>query len=433
MPAKKRTALLNQRKRIPLDPGHFFLKVISSMMRLYFIVILLSILPLAPSGAYAQNASTIDELAEMYSIKKCSVCHEEKHKEWKDSSMGNSVIDPRVLRGWRTFIKLELDADGTMSRKDLRICMECHVPQIKDATDELVVHIANLVMTSVEDADEAKKNAAVKELSKLNLNCLGCHNLRALGLNGDPKPDTIYVPDEIDDSAHKEAGFQTVTSSLLKTSGFCAQCHHCPPNVPWEKCPTLYTTYVEGFLSKGRTETCQGCHMEGEKKSHRFPGPDDPDLMKDAVTLNINARPTRYIDNYNGMFLPAIAVEIDVTNNAGHVLPHGCAVLPKTVLDISVKDQDGKELFTRQKEYSVNDLYFKGGKKVAMAEWDITATEHMDLGLKPLETDKNIFIIPLETGTRFVEVEAVLKYLYTRDSSFTMKNVIRKVDIEDAP
>lgn len=402
-------------------------------MRLYFIVILIFILPLVTSVASAQKATTIDELADMYSIKACADCHEEKHKEWKRSTMGNSVVDPRVLRGWRTFIKLELDKESTMSRKDLRICIDCHVPQIKDATDELVVHIAGLVMISVEDNDKAKRDAAINELSKLNLNCLGCHNLRATGFDGKPEADTIYVPNEIDGSAHMAAGYKTIQTGFLKTSEFCAQCHHCPPSVPWEECPTLYTTYTEEFISKGRTETCQDCHMTGDEKSHRFFGPNDPDFLKDAVTLNINVRPTRYIDNYNGIFLPAVVVEVDVTNNAGHVLPHGCAVLPKTVMAITVKDQDGKELFIRQKEYSVNDLYFKGGKQVAMAEWDVTATEHMDLGLRPLETDKNVFIIPLKAGTRSVEVEAVFRYLYSRDSSFTMQKVTKKVDIEYTP
>ncbi len=105
--------------------------------------------------------------------------------------------------------------------------------------------------------------------------------------------------------------------------------------------------------------------------------------------------------------------------------------MPKMALDVSVKDQDGKELFSRQKEYTVNDLYFKGGKKVTMAEWDVTATEHFDLGLKPNVPDINTFIIPLKIDTAFVDVEVSVVYLYARDKTFTMDKVVQKVVIEE--
>ncbi len=99
-------------------------------------------------------------------------------------------------------------------------------------------------------------------------------------------------------------------------------------------------------------------------------------------------------------------------------------------LDVSVKDQDGKELFARQKEYTVNDLYFKGGKRVAMAEWDVTATEHFDLGLKPNVPDINTFIIPLKIDTTSVDVEVRVIYLYERDKTFTLDKVVQKIFIE---
>jgi hypothetical protein len=109
----------------------------------------------------------------------------------------------------------------------------------------------------------------------------------------------------------------------MKTSDFCAQCHHCPPSVPWESCPTLYTTYIEDFVNKGRDETCQACHMEGKKRNHNFLGPDNPEFLKSAVTLNVIARPTKYIDTYEGTMIPALSMKVQLTNNAGHTIPHG--------------------------------------------------------------------------------------------------------------
>jgi len=276
-----------------------------------------------PLFSLAQKAETIDELVKMYDITRCITCHRDKYEEWKTSTMGNSVVDPRVLRGWRTFIRLELDQEPTLSRKDLTICLNCHAPQIKDATPELVEHIAELVITAVEDKDESKRASAKKELSKLNLNCLGCHYLRARGFEGEPVEGVIYGPEEIDYSPHEGIGFKTKRSGLMTKSDFCAQCHHCPPNVPWEQCPTLYTSYVEGYLQKGGDRTCQDCHMKGEKRVHRFYGPSDPEFLRSAISLNVKARQTKYIDMYESRFIPAVVLEVELRNNAGHVLPHG--------------------------------------------------------------------------------------------------------------
>ena len=292
-------------------------------MRIFLTIILLISAGLTPNHAYANKAATIDELAEMFSIEICAGCHEEKHAEWKSSTMGNSVIDPRVLNGWRTFIRLELDREETLRRKDLTICISCHVPQIEYAEPALIEHIADLVITAVEDKASAKREAAKKELSKLNLNCLGCHNLKALGLEGKPERGVIYVPNEIDGSAHEAAGFRTVTSGFMKTPDFCAQCHHCPPSVPWEDCPTLYTTYIDDFVNRGGTETCQDCHMPGEKKSHKFLGPDNLEFLKSALSVNLDARPTKIINTYEGEMTPAVVLKVSLRNNTGHVIPHG--------------------------------------------------------------------------------------------------------------
>jgi hypothetical protein len=399
-------------------------------MKTFIIFGILLLIPVIPLKSFSQKASTIDELIAMYDITPCAECHEDKHSEWKTSTMGNSVIDPRVLRGFRTFIKLELDQEKTLRRKDLTICLNCHVPHIKDASEELVVHIADLVITALEDKDSTRREAAEKELSKLNLNCLGCHNLKALGFNKEPEPGVIYVPDKINDDAHTEAGYRTITSEFMKTSDFCAQCHHCPPSVPWESCPTLYTTYIEDFIKKGRNETCQACHMEGKKRNHQFLGPDNLAFLQSAVTLNVNVRPTRYVDTYEGTMIPAIFLKVFLTNNTGHTIPHGCAFTPKAVLDVTAKSPDGDLLFSNKKVYHVGDLYFKGGKQVAMAEWDITATEHFDLGLKALETDTSTFIIPLKPDSKRADINVQFLYLYSRDKTIPVTSFSETVEIQ---
>ena len=104
--------------------------------------------------------------------------------------------------------------------------------------------------------------------------------------------------------------------------------------------------------------------------------------------------------------------------------------MPKTVLDVTVTDQDGRELFSREKEFTVNDLYFKGGKQVPMAEWDVTATEHFNLGLRPVEPDRSVFIIPIKKETTSVEMRASFKYMYTRIRTFVLREEVRRIDID---
>lgn len=100
-----------------------------------------------------------------------------------------------------------------------------------------------------------------------------------------------------------------------------------------------------------------------------------------------------------------------------------------TIMDVTARDQDGREIFSREKEFTVNDLYFKGGKRVAMAEWDVTATEHYDLGLKSLQTDRSTFIIPVPYGIKSVVVEAAVRYLYSRDKTLDVDKAVGHVDM----
>lgn len=100
------------------------------------------------------------------------------------------------------------------------------------------------------------------------------------------------------------------------------------------------------------------------------------------------------------------------------------------MLDVTAKDQDGEVVFSEQRQYTVNDLYFKGGKQVPMAEWDVTATEHFDLGVKPIEPLNYTFLVPLSGSSETLNVTAVFNYLYSKEKTFRVQEVTRKVIIE---
>ncbi len=96
-------------------------------------------------------------------------------------------------------------------------------------------------------------------------------------------------------------------------------------------------------------------------------------------------------------------------------------------LEVTMKDQTGKTVFSKQKEYTLADYYF-GKKQVPLAEWDITAMEHMDMGIKPGKTDANTFIAHLAEGTKSADVEVNLFYEYSPENRAVVKKVTQKIE-----
>ncbi len=298
-------------------------------MKIFPALVLLVSVFLLPQFALAENVNTIDELAAKYSIEACADCHEDIHDEWKSSWHAKSMVDSRVVRSFRTYILSGLDKTDQGSRKDIKhICFPCHVPQAKDASDELIVEIADLIVTAADDKNKGKREAAKKELSKLNINCHGCHSLKGAP-DGKPKPGELYGPNGIEDdedSPHmEELGLKTVKSDIMKTSKVCAECHHgCPPDMPSSICPTLYTSYNEKYLAHGGDKTCQDCHMrEDGEVSHKFPGIYETDFAATGIELSLIAKPTEYVYYLENKIVPAVVVEVGAKNTSGHGIPHG--------------------------------------------------------------------------------------------------------------
>ncbi|NOZ70038.1 MAG: hypothetical protein GXP46_12535 [Deferribacteres bacterium] len=294
-------------------------------MRLFIaLVFLISSVVTLPQVSLAQKATTVDELAAMYNIDTCIDCHEDTHDEWKNSWHSQTISDSRVVRTWRTFILRGLDKSDQTTRKDLSMCLRCHLPQVKDATDGLVEKIADLIVTAADAKSKAKRESAKKELSKLNVNCLICHNLKGAP-DGNPQAKTIYGPRGSTDTPHKEEiGFETVKSDVIKTSQFCARCHNGCQGLPLGVCSSVVTSYNEHYVKNGGKKTCQDCHMPGdETKSHKFPGIFDVDFAKTAVDIEIVASKSRYIYHLENKIVPAIGMRVKVTNTGGHEWPHG--------------------------------------------------------------------------------------------------------------
>jgi hypothetical protein len=286
--------------------------------------------------------NSLDELAERFDTTVCADCHEEIYEDWTHSGHGRAFSTERVLQTWRTFIKQGLEKEDHLDKMAIKShCLWCHAPHIKYATDELVSEIIGMIITAVDDPDESKREATKKELSKLNLNCYGCHNMFALkdGYWGNkPEKLAIYGPrgeQDPEELAHEvETNLGTITKTIkseyLTSPQFCARCHHgCPDSVPFWQCQTLYTSYMENYVDKGGDKRCQDCHMKREDddpdnpRRHTFPGVHDKDFFADALEIEIEAETTQYINNYKNELTPTLCLNVKMTSHSGHGLPNG--------------------------------------------------------------------------------------------------------------
>lgn len=299
-------------------------------MRFLFVLVLIVSAALIPQLAFSEKAKTIDELVSPIDSQQCEGCHTDIHENWSKSWHSKSITDPRTIRSFRTFLLSGVDKLPGVKRTMLRdMCLMCHAPiAASNASDDLAEQIAGLVVTAVDDKDASKKEAALKELSKVNINCLTCHgNKTPGGLGaGQQEANTIYGPGKAKNPPHKDAiGFNTITSEYMSKAEFCAPCHHgCPPGMSSKECPTQWTVYEEDYLAHGGKKTCQECHMQGENgASHRFPGLYEKDFAQTAIDIQLSATPTRNFDHLNNTSSPAVVMNVQLKNNAAHDLPHG--------------------------------------------------------------------------------------------------------------
>lgn len=149
-------------------------------MRLFkaLLLLLFVAVPLTASAA-GKKATTIDELAGMYDVSSCKMCHEKIYDEWSKSLHAKSLVGtPRTMATIKSAISdgmmKEWPKSGVKKVEDIRVehmlsCLKCHLPQITDATDAVAQQIARAAL----DLDD-------ETLNKLNINCLVCHNTKAL-------------------------------------------------------------------------------------------------------------------------------------------------------------------------------------------------------------------------------------------------------------
>lgn len=299
-----------------------------SKLLLLATLILCQIFVVIQSAGAAKEANTIDELVKMYDDSVCAQCHSEIHEQWSNSWHAKSVISS--LKGMHNFVKIGLEKEWKtpLTKAQILKCLDCHAPSVNFASEKLAQEIGDLIVTAYREKGNAKGDKAKKELAKLNVGCISCHNLKATavarGLRGDPKYGAVYGVHGKDSDGH-----ETVETVELTRSIFCMQCHGIYSAADGEKiqCNTLSGSYQDAYANLGGTQTCQDCHMGS--KGHNFPGGHDLAIVKEGFDFKVEMTQYRHLPGKipgvknKKAWVPSALVNVFIENKTGHRVPDG--------------------------------------------------------------------------------------------------------------
>ncbi|MBI2361001.1 MAG: hypothetical protein HYV04_19205 [Deltaproteobacteria bacterium] len=280
-------------------------------------VLLASLLFLAALGrpVRAQDLPNLDALIKRHDSSSCQACHAKVHAEWVKTFHARSIL--QSLGSLRAFLtSLEKERKVAADKTQMLKCFDCHAPMVNDASEAAVQEVVGLIKTAVDEKDGAKKKAAQDKLAKLSVNCTGCHTTKATANPmTPPDPKLLYGP-KGGAAPHPVQGIPVMQSSV-----FCSQCHALwyAKDGEYLYCTTIFESHQNAYRGLGGTQSCQDCHMKS--RGHTFPGAHNQELVKEGLTLGMEAVGYRHL--VDGKYVPRGMVTVDVGNQAGHRIPDG--------------------------------------------------------------------------------------------------------------
>lgn len=266
--------------------------------------------------AEAQSIATLAELIRRHDSASCEGCHDTIHKEWKSSFHARSIV--QSIGSLRAYVAaVENERKVAPDKTQMLKCLDCHAPMVNDGSEAVVKEIVALVKTATDDKDDAKRKAALGTLSALSVNCTGCHTVKGTGNPlAPPRADVRYG------TSGNPAPHPTMASPVMPSSVMCSQCHALwyAKDGEFLYCTTIFESHQNAYRSAGGTQSCQDCHMKA--KGHTFPGAHSQELVKQGLTLSLEAVSFKEIAG-PGKLAPRALVTVDVGNQAGHRIPDG--------------------------------------------------------------------------------------------------------------
>lgn len=370
-------------------------------MKKFFVFVCLTSLLVLCGYASAKRAKSIDELAARYDSSSCKECHEEIYEQWEKSGHAHllwgtggryaATLKSTITRGLMKWPYSGVKKPQDVKMKHLWGCFQCSLPQAKEADDKVAKEIVKAIFNV-----RIPKNR--EKLKKLNINCLVCHQLKAIihkWTYGPVEKNVIYGSH---DGEHPCEEYPILKKSpYMDESIFCGQCHGLGPThfglEQPTQCPTLYGYYLYSYIPKGGHETCQDCHMKKFNKGHQMPAYKDPDMRKAAIDFDVDAYSFYWRNEWKKPLIPLAVVKVKMTNKAGHGFPDGCPTPNRLVLDIRATTPNGKEIYKESKIYTPHPARFGNRHVMGRGAYDKNAMIS-DTTPAPFETITETFKIP---------------------------------------
>ncbi len=287
------------------------------------------------------RATTVAELANLWDSRHCGDCHAEIYRDWERSIHSRSLLGTgrtaltlltALSNGIMKYPYSGATKPGEIRAEHLMVCAKCHLPQLADATDDVAREIVDDLLKWQDAVKTKNVRAAGKyedKIKSLNIGCLICHNRNAVvhkWTDGYPKTREVYGSKE---GPHFCGVFPKLRKSpVMGESVLCGQCHGLGPNLELDnptQCATLYGNYLFSYMAEGGRETCQECHMRRSRLGHNIQSYRAPVMAKAAIDFQVGIQ--RLVPDDDRVSNPGpaqrIAVNVAMTNKAGHSIPDG--------------------------------------------------------------------------------------------------------------
>ncbi len=323
----------------------------------------------------------------------CGACHNVIYKAWGESPHARSATSPAYLEALRRVIEPATDAKAAREA-----CVWCHAPTTLTTGDIELQH----------------------GISREGVTCDFCHTVADVDLDKTP-------PFELKPGPVKRGPFEygrmraheTLRSSLHRASPLlCASCHEFK-NAKGVLVLSNYSEWKEGPYPV-RGVPCQDCHMalvpgtvakdapaKGALRivnQHRLVGGSAISQVARGLDLKIES-----VAASGGS---ADVVVVVKNAGAGHSVPGGLST-KSLVLAVGAETSDGKLDYRQERVYrrELNDE--KGVVLESVADLFLKAASvGSDTRIKPMESRRERFTIPVPTGAR-----AIVARLEYRDAS----------------
>lgn len=406
-------------------------------MKKVWLVVVACFLSAVPGVSFGKELQTLDELVKHYDASSCQECHQEIYAEWEQSLHAKPMLGPigRTLATFQGYVnsrdaELKKSREVALGTKEfLQPCLECHLPQMMDASQGVADEIAKAIVDGNEEV-----------LSKLRITCIVCHNRNAIlrkFRDGKPQSGVVYGPKFA--GPHGDRKFTTAaTSEMMRDSVFCAQCHQGPNVQHYDEpmwCTSTFDSHQQFYVPMGGVESCQDCHMRKEG-GHRFP-PTYQDVaqtskrLREWIDLNVTTIGYSMKQSTKEM-VPMVVINTEVVSRIGHRFPDGCPSPNRVTLDLKVTSKDGKELYKETKTYMPqHKLGYNDNTMVYAANRKLTLLR--DTSLQPFVPRKESFEVKLPEGIQDAVVEAILTFRQlpgVPEAEFPIHKVTKEVSLK---